>query len=161
MLFADGDGCRRDRQAADRVTVVSDADRAPELAAIDEVCFTDPWSETSFREALAGEGYTFVALEENGSLIGYAGMLTVLDTADITNVAVLPAFRRQGLAKELITALMTAAKEQGVTRIQLEVRESNTAARTLYESLGFTVDGKRKRYYRRPDEDAVLMSLSL
>ena len=102
-----------------------------------------------------------MALEENGSLIGYAGMLTVLDTADITNVAVLPAFRCQGLARELMTALIAAAKAQGVTRLQLEVRESNTAARALYESLGFTVDGKRKRYYRRPDEDAVLMSLSL
>ena len=141
--------------------ITPDISRAPELAAIDAVCFTDPWSETSFREALEGRGYTFVALEKDGRLIGYAGMLTVLDTADITNVAVLPAFRRQGLAKELMTVLMTAAKDQGVACLQLEVRESNTAARTLYEFLGFTVDGKRKRYYRRPDEDAVLMSLSL
>jgi ribosomal-protein-alanine N-acetyltransferase len=138
--------------------ITPDISRASELAAIDAVCFTDPWSETSFREALGGEGYTFVALEDSGNLIGYAGMLTVLDTADITNVAVLPAFRRKGLAKELMTALMTTAKGQGVNRLQLEVRESNTAARALYESLGFTVDGKRKRYYRRPDEDAILMS---
>ncbi len=141
--------------------ITPDITRASELAVIDAVCFTDPWSETSFREALGGEGYTFVALEDSGKLIGYAGMLTVLDTADITNVAVLPAFRQKGLAKELMTALMTAAKGQGITRIQLEVRETNTAARALYEALGFTVDGKRKRYYRRPDEDAVLMSLSL
>lgn len=135
--------------------------QASELAKIDAICFTDPWRETSFREALSGEGYTFVALEEGGELIGYAGMLTVLDVADVTNVAVLPAFRRQGLARRLLTALTAKAREQGVTRLQLEVRESNVAARTLYESLGFTVDGKRKRYYRRPDEDAVLMSLSL
>ncbi len=134
---------------------------AAELAAIDAVCFTDPWSENSFREALVGEGYTFFALEDNGTLIGYAGMLTVLDTADITNVAVLPEYRRRGLAKELLVALADAAREEGVTRLQLEVRESNTAARTLYGSLGFTVDGKRKHYYKKPDEDAVLMSLSL
>ena len=138
--------------------ITPDTSRASELAAIDDICFTDPWSETSFRDALGGEGYTFVALEDGDNLIGYAGMLTVLDTADITNVAVLPAFRRRGLARELMTALIIAVKAQGVTRLQLEVRESNTAARTLYESLGFTVDGKRKRYYRRPDEDAILMS---
>lgn len=144
------------------MTLVTPAvSQASELAKIDAVCFTDPWSETSFREALAGEGYAFVALEEEGALIGYAGMLTVLDTADITNVAVLPAFRRQGLARRLLTVLTVKAREQGVTRLQLEVRESNVAARTLYESLGFKADGKRKRYYRRPDEDAVLMSLSL
>lgn len=144
------------------MTLVTPAvSQASELAKVDAVCFTDPWSETSFREALAGEGYTFVALEEEGALIGYAGMLTVLDTADITNVAVLPAFRRQGLARRLLTALTAKAREQGVTRLQLEVRESNVAARTLYESLGFKADGKRKCYYRRPDEDAVLMSLSL
>ena len=143
------------------IPLTPEVSQASELAAIDSVCFTDPWSEASFREALAGEGYTFVAWEENGVLVGYAGMMTVLDTADITNVAVLPAFRRRGLAKRFLTALLDEAKAKGVTRLQLEVRESNTAARTLYESLGFTVDGKRKRYYRKPEEDAVLMSFSL
>ena len=137
------------------------SDRVAELAAVDAVCFTDPWSETSFREALTGEGYTFLAVEEEGKLVAYAGLLTVLDTADITNVAVLPDFRRKGLAQQLLAALFEAARQTGVTRIQLEVRESNTAARSLYESIGFTVDGKRKHYYKKPDEDAILMSLSL
>jgi len=141
--------------------LVPTADRAAALAEIDTVCFTDPWSETSFREALTGEGYTFFALEENGKLIAYAGMMTVLDTADITNVAVLPEYRRRGLAKALLVALADAAREKGVIRFQLEVRESNTAARTLYEALGFTVDGNRKHYYKKPDEDAILMSLAL
>ncbi len=143
------------------ILITPTSECAAELAAIDTVCFTDPWSETAFREALAGDGYTFFALEDDGALIGYAGMLTVLDTADITNIAVLPAYRRRGLARSLLSALANAAKEKGVTRFQLEVRESNTAARTLYESLGFSVDGKRKGYYKKPDEDAVLMSLSL
>ncbi len=141
--------------------VVPTADCAAALAAIDTVCFTDPWSETSFREALAGEGYAFFAMEENGALVAYAGMLTVLDTADITNIAVLPEYRRRGLARSLFSALADAARGKGVTRLQLEVRESNTAARTLYESLGFAVDGKRKHYYKKPDEDAILMSLAL
>jgi ribosomal-protein-alanine N-acetyltransferase len=141
--------------------VTPTAARASDLAAIDAVCFTDPWRETAFREALAGEGYTFLAWEDNGTLIGYAGMLTVLDTADITNVAILPEYRRRGLAKDLFAALTDAARSKGVTRLQLEVRESNTAARALYESLGFAVDGKRKHYYKKPDEDAILMSLTL
>ena len=141
--------------------VTPTADRASDLAAIDAVCFTDPWSETAFREGLAGEGYTFLAFEDQGALIGYIGMLTVLDTADITNIAILPEYRRRGLAKDLFSALSDAARDKGVTRLQLEVRESNVAARSLYESLGFIVDGKRKRYYKKPDEDAVLMSLSL
>ena len=133
-------------------------EQASAVAEVEALCFSDPWSEASFREALAGEGYTFLGLWEGETLVGYGGMLTVLDTADVTGIAVRPTHRRQGLGRELLTALMRAAERDGVTRLQLEVRESNTAARALYRSLGFGEDGKRKRYYRRPEEDAVLMS---
>ena len=140
---------------------IPDESDAAALAALDALCFSDPWSIASFCEALKEEHYTFVVLEEDGRIVGYAGMWIVLDTADITNVAILPAFRRRGLARQLLSVLADTAKAKGVTRLQLEVRQSNISARSLYESLGFTVDGKRKRYYRRPEEDAVLMSLSL
>ncbi len=136
-------------------------EQASAMAEVEVLCFSDPWSEASFREALGGESYTFLGLWDGETLVGYAGMLTVLDTADVTGIAVRPTYRRQGLGRELLTALMRAAEKDGVTRLQLEVRESNTAARVLYQSLGFREDGRRKRYYHRPEEDAVLMSLSL
>ena len=132
---------------------------AAALAAIDAACFSVPWSKTSFEEALDGVGYAFFGYAEGERLFGYAGMLAVLDEADVTNVAVLPEARRRGVGRCLVEALMAEARVRGITRLHLEVRESNTAARTLYESLGFVTDGRRKGYYRQPTEDAVLMTL--
>ena len=135
------------------------ASEAAVLAGIDAVCFSLPWSEASFYKALGGVGYAFFGYREEGILLGYAGMLAVLDEADVTNVAVLPEYRRRGIARRLVEALIEEARGRGITRLHLEVRESNTAARTLYESLGFVTDGRRKGYYRQPTEDAVLMTL--
>ena len=92
-------------------------------------------------------------------LLGYAGLLMVPYEADILNITVRPEARRQGIATKLLERLGTLAEPKGVTVIHLEVRESNTPARTLYGKLGFTVDGIRKNYYERPRENAVLMTL--
>ena len=79
--------------------------------------------------------------------------------ADILNITVRPEARRQGIATQLLGKIGELAEPRGVTVIHLEVRESNTPARTLYGKLGFTVDGIRKNYYERPRENAVLMTL--
>ena len=134
---------------------------AAALAALDAFCFSTPWSEGSFAEALAKENYAFFGFGADGTLCGYGGITVVLDEADVTNVAVHPDHRRRGLGRSLMTALIGEAKARGVTLLHLEVREGNAAARSLYESLGFVVDGRRKGYYRAPTEDAILMTLSL
>ena len=92
-------------------------------------------------------------------LLGYAGLLMVPYEADILNITVRPEARRQGIATKLLERLGALSEPKGVTVIHLEVRESNTPARTLYGKLGFTVDGIRKNYYERPRENAVLMTL--
>lgn len=92
-------------------------------------------------------------------LLGYAGLLMVPYEADILNITVRPEARRQGIATKLLEKIGELSEPRGVTVIHLEVRESNTPARTLYGKLGFTVDGIRKNYYERPRENAVLMTL--
>ena len=126
------------------------------LAEIERACFHAPWSENMLREEL-GKGIFLVA-EQDGRTAGYVGCQTVLDEGYITNVAVSPDFRRQGIARALIEALLAKARENGLAFVTLEVRESNLAARRLYEKNGFEIVGKRKNYYEKPAEDAILMS---
>lgn len=127
------------------------------LAEIEKACFHAPWSEKMLREEL-GKGIFLVA-EQDGMTAGYVGCQTVLDEGYITNVAVLPDFRRQGIAKALIAALLERAQESGLAFVTLEVRESNAAARALYAGAGFVPVGTRKNFYTAPTEDAVLMTI--
>ena len=126
------------------------------LAEIERACFHAPWSENMLREEL-GKGIFLVA-EQDGRTAGYVGCQTVLDEGYITNVAVSPDFRRQGIARALIAELTAKAEENKLAFVTLEVRESNLAARRLYEKNGFEIVGKRKNYYEKPAEDAILMS---
>jgi ribosomal-protein-alanine N-acetyltransferase len=126
------------------------------LAEIERACFHAPWSENMLREEL-GKGIFLVA-EQDGRTAGYVGCQTVLDEGYITNVAVSPDFRRQGIARALIAELTAKAGENKLAFVTLEVRESNLAARRLYEKNGFEIVGKRKNYYEKPAEDAILMS---
>ena len=128
------------------------------LAEIERACFHAPWSETMLREEL-GKGIFLVA-EQDGRTAGYVGCQTVLDEGYITNVAVSPNFRRQGIAKALITELIEQAKAKRLAFVTLEVRESNAAARALYAGAGFQPVGIRKNFYSNPTENAVLMTIS-
>ena len=128
----------------------------PALAELEKQCFHAPWSEKMLREELGGG--IFLVAEQDGKVQGYVGCQTVLDEGYITNVAVSPDFRRRGAARLLIAELIARAKEKGLAFVTLEVRESNLAARRLYEKNGFEIVGKRKNYYEKPAEDAILMS---
>lgn len=128
----------------------------PALAVIERACFHAPWSENALREEL-GRGIFLVA-EQDGNAVGYVGCQTVLDEGYITNVAVLPAARRQGVARGLIAALGQCAKTQGLRFVTLEVRESNAPAIALYAGAGFVPVGRRRGFYKNPTEDAVLMT---
>ncbi|MBO4933638.1 MAG: ribosomal protein S18-alanine N-acetyltransferase [Clostridia bacterium] len=126
----------------------------------ERVCFTHPWTREDFAAALDC-GYVCLAARENGALAGYAVAMAVADEATVANVAVLPEFRGRGAAKALLAASLAACRERGAAVCFLEVRESNKAARKLYESFGFTGIAVRRGYYDSPVEDAVIMKKEL
>ncbi len=129
------------------------------VAALERLCFAEPWSETSL-ELLCrerGVGVVIPSDAPDGVALAYGGMTVVLDEGSITNIAVRPDARRQGLGRAVVEALIEHARTLGVADIYLEVRISNEAAISLYRSLGFTVVGTRKAFYTLPVEDALVM----
>lgn len=127
------------------------------VAALEKVCFSDPWSEKSVASELNNELSLWLVAMEGETLTGYVGSQSVMDEADMMNVAVVPEYRRQGIAEALILALITALKERNVKSLALEVRASNESAQKLYEKLGFSQVGRRPRYYYHPTEDALIL----
>ena len=140
---------------------VLDEKCAPKLAELEKECFSCPWSEESFKECLSNDRFYFIGAFDGDELIGYGGIMTVFDEGDVVNVAVESNFRCLGIGRKLLDALCIEAKKRGVALLHLEVREGNDAARHLYDSFGFVVDGIRKNYYIKPQENAVLMTKKL
>ena len=132
----------------------------PDVAHIERECFAEPWSEKSLTILTREGGVAFAALDGERA-VAYGGMLTVLDEGQITNVATLSDYRRMGLAREIMGALESYGRENGIALLTLEVRASNTAAIELYSSMGWTECGRRKGFYRFPSEDAILMEKTL
>lgn len=132
-----------------------------QVAAIESVSFSVPWSLNAFLDTVERENYRYFVAEEAGVILGYCGFTYVLDEAEIPNVCVKAEARKKGVGKNMMTAMIDAAKQLGVVVLYLEVRESNTPARRLYESLGFVADGIRRNFYEQPVENAVLMSKTL
>ena len=130
----------------------------PALVALENACFSQPWTAAGFAEELDNPLAVFLVAEQGGEAVGYLGFLAVLDEADITNVAVSPTHRRQGIAAALVTAAQEECRRRRIRRLGLVVRESNVAAFRLYERFGFVQDGKRPRFYSAPVEDALLYS---
>mgnify|MGYP003303631256 CR=1 FL=1 len=131
-----------------------------QVAQIEQLCFSDPWSRRMLSEHLENEcAATLVALGSDGMILGYAGLLVVLDEGYITNVAVRPDYRRQGIADELIAAFVRFGQAK-LAFLTLEVRASNAPAIALYAKHGFVEVGRRKNYYDDPKEDALLMTLT-
>ena len=129
-------------------------------AHIESVCFCEPWSEKSLELLIGEQGLGVAALSE-GKVVAYGGMLCVLDEGQITNIATLPEFRRMGIGRRITEALEAEARARGIASLSLEVRESNGAARSLYLSCGWREEGIRKNFYRRPTENAVIMTKKL
>lgn len=133
-------------------------DDLEQVMPIEEENFSVPWTETGFFTYLLRSDAMFLAAEEEGEVLGYCGVLLVLDEGDITSVSVKKNRHREGIGKLLIEALIQKTGREGVGVLHLEVRQSNAAAIALYEKMGFVRDGLRKNYYEAPTEDAVLMS---
>ncbi len=130
----------------------------PAVAALEAATFARPWSEASFRrEVEENRVARYMVAERDGRILGYAGAWVVLDECHITNIAVAEPARGQGLGKALLEALLRYMSNLGAAWADLEVRLSNERAQALYRSHGFTVLGKRKRYYEDNGEDALLM----
>ena len=130
-----------------------------QIQAIERQCFSCPWTLDQLRSQLSDDRHVFLAaVAESGAVLGYVGMMFVLDEGYISNVAVAPDFRRQGVADALICALMTRAEELNLAFVTLEVRAGNEPAKSLYAKHGFVPVGRRKNYYDLPKEDAILMT---
>ena len=134
-----------------------DHSHVPQIAELETLCFSDPWSEASIASELSNPLSCWLVAVEGEKLAGYIGSQTVMGETDMMNVAVNPDFRRQGVAQTLILALVEALKARGSHWLMLEVRDSNVPARALYEKLGFAEVGRRKKYYRNPKEDALIL----
>lgn len=122
-------------------------------------CFSMPWSRRALESQMNAENCVFLtAVDNEGAVMGYIGLMFVLDEGYISNVAVAPEFRRRGIADALILALIEKMKYK-LSFLTLEVRESNIPAISLYEKHGFKTVGLRKNYYDKPKENALLMTL--
>ena len=121
-----------------------------------------PWSEKTFASN-QGERYFNLRLDVDGKLAAFAVTQVILDEATLFNIAVDPAYQRQGLGKALLEYLIEELEKRDVFTLWLEVRASNVAARTLYESLGFNEATVRRNYYPAKEgrEDAIVMALPL
>ncbi len=125
---------------------------------IEQEVFADPWSRQDFHDCVAADALFLVA-EVAGEVSGYVVALDAADEGEILNLAVAPAGRRKGLGRALVEAVLGVLKDRDVRHVYLEVRESNAPARALYATQGFREVGRRKAYYRRPVEDAIVLRL--
>lgn len=128
-----------------------------QVATIEREIFSIPWSEKSFAESLASDNTIYLVAEKENKIVGYCGMYISFEEGNITNVAVSPTYRRQGIAELMICEIFRLAKERKVSDVILEVRETNVSAINLYEKLGFKESGIRKNFYEKPTENALIM----
>ena len=125
-----------------------------DVAEIENACFAHPWSRKDLEAQLSIDTSHFIVASLNGRAVGYMGLQIFSGEGYVTNVAVLPEYRRRGIAEALVTAQM----KNDMRFISLEVRKSNAAAIALYEKMGYKNIGIRKKFYEKPVEDAVIMS---
>jgi ribosomal-protein-alanine N-acetyltransferase len=135
-----------------------EASHVEAVAGIEAGAFSDPWPASAFAELL-GRAYARlrVAIATDGTVCGYCVLLRAADEGEIANIATAPPVRQQGVAGRLLDDALAAADADGAESVYLEVRVSNDAARALYASRGFRLVGRRRGYYDRPAEDALVL----
>lgn len=125
---------------------------------IEELSFTTPWSKEAFvLEITTNKLAKYVIAERDGHIVGYGGVWLIIDEGHITNIAVEPQYRGQGIGNFLVEKLIDICKERGITSLTLEVRKSNIVAQSLYKKYGFKECGIRPGYYSDTKEDAIIM----
>jgi ribosomal-protein-alanine N-acetyltransferase len=140
--------------------ILASKEHLPFIANIEKEVFSEPWSEKSLELCLTEKAFCVCCLEDD-VLLSYCTVITVLDEAQIINVATTQKFRGKGCAKAVLEAVFDECRKREITIISLEVRESNLPAISLYQSLGFKVEGKRKDFYKNPRENALVMIKNL
>ncbi len=129
-----------------------------QIAGIERLCFSLPWSENALEDELTNENAHFLAAVAGKKVLGYIGIIEICGECDVTNVAIHPDFRRMGIADKLLKKAESDAMERNCISITLEVRVSNEAAIGLYTSNGYKSQGIRKGFYDKPKEDALIMT---
>lgn len=143
-----------------RVRPAGDGDLAAILG-IERECFSVPWKEATFRGLLQRTDSDLFVAEADEKVVGYAACWTVLDQAELGNVAVDPEVRGRGIGGALVDAVVDRVRARGAAECYLEVRESNLDAQAIYGRRGFAVVGRRRGYYSLPPEDALVMRLRI
>ena len=128
-----------------------------QVAELEKTCFSDPWSENSVRSELSNPLSLWIVAVDGSKVVGYVGSQSVMGESDMMNLAVLEEYRRMGIAICLVEELIKELSGLGNYQLTLEVRQSNTAAISLYEKMGFCQVGRRPNYYRNPKEDALIL----
>ena len=132
-------------------------DHIKDIANLEKVCFSTPWSAETIADAYKTGTKFFVAIKDK-KVLGYVGISAIIDEGYITNIAVFPEYRKMGVGTALLEYLFDFAKEKELSFISLEVRQSNSNAIALYKKLGFLEEGKRKNFYSSPSEDALILT---
>lgn len=124
---------------------------------VEKSCFEDYWSKESFKKELSNDVARYLVAKLNGKIVGYVGIWFIVDEGHITNVAVHKDYRGQRIGDKLIKSLVELCRENNISAMTLEVRNSNTIAQNLYRKYGFKIAGIRKEYYSDNKEDAIIM----
>lgn len=133
----------------------------PAVVVLDQLSFTLPWPERSFRFELTDNPASRCwVVDLDGKIIGMIVVWLLVDEAHVATIATHPDYRRQGIAKELLLYALRYMSKEGAVTSFLEVREGNNAALEMYRRFGYEESGRRKRYYKDTDEDAILMTLT-
>ena len=133
------------------------AEHVSQIAELEKLCFSMPWSERSIAAELNNPLSLWLVAVCADKVVGYVGSQSVMGEADIMNIAVSPEYRRRGVAERLVAKLCDNLRQKGVRCLLLEVRASNEAAKALYEKMGFKQVGHRPNYYKNPKEDALIL----
>ncbi len=132
-----------------------------EIAKLEKKCFSSPWSEDGLKTELKNNFARFYVALSEGGIVGYIGSHNIIGEVYVTNVAVSPEFRRNGVGKTLVKFLIEQMETEKAEFVTLEVRKSNLNAISLYEKCGFEKVGERRNFYEKPIEDAILMTIQL
>lgn len=129
-----------------------------DIMIVENLSFKIPWSRNAFMEEVTNNQFArYIMADLSDKVVGYAGLWKVFDEGHITNIAVHPEFRGNGIGSILLRELICLSKNEGITCLTLEVRKSNQAAQALYNKFGFVAEGSRKSYYADNGEDAIIM----
>ncbi len=131
------------------------------IVALESSIFSDPWPAETFRDGLDDSDHRFLVAEINGQIVGYAAYYVELGEGRLTNIAVIPEYRRKSIAKKILEHILDLVKKDKCKYIFLDVRPTNKAAIDLYVKYGFYEVYRRPRYYRVPAEDALVMVKNL